>query len=309
METMQEFTFPSADGVHDIHAVVWPGDGEVKAVVQIVHGISEYIERYADFAAFLNRRGYTVIGHDHLGHGKTARGPEEYGCFPEKDGWHTVNRDVRSLRVWAESQWPNLPCFLLGHSMGSFQVRTYLIDYPGTVTGAILSGTGQEGKPMVEAGRILSKLMWKLKGPQAHSKLVNAFSIEAYNKKFEPNRTSVDWISRDIAVVDAYAADPLCQFLPTVGMSYAIAEGLRYIGAPENLARMDKMTPVAFFSGDADPVGGMGEGVKKVFALFQKAGCCDLSLKLYPGARHEILNEINRQEVYEDMLAWLEKHM
>lgn len=309
MGKMREFMFPSSDGVHDIHAVVWPADGEEKAILQIVHGISEYIERYADFAAFLNQFGYTVIGHDHLGHGKTARGSEEYGCFPERDGWHTVNRDVRSLRVWAEKEWPDLPYFMLGHSMGSFQARTYLIDYPGTVDGAIISGTGQEGKLTVEAGRFLSRLMWKLKGPRSHSKLVNTLSVEAYNKKFKPNRTSVDWISRDTAVVDAYAADSLCQFLPTVGMSYAIAEGLRYIGDPKNLARMERKTPVAFFSGAADPVGGMGEGVKKVYTLFQKAGCTKLSLKLYPGARHEILNETNRQEVYEDMLAWLEKQV
>lgn len=308
MGKMEENSFLSADGVHTVHGVLWPAEGETKAVVQIVHGISEYIERYADFAAFLNRHGYTVVGHDHLGHGKTARGPEEYGCFPEKDGWHTVNRDVRSLRLLAGERWPDVPYFLLGHSMGSFQARTYLISYPGTVDGAILSGTGQEGKAVVLAGKVISKLLWQVKGPDKTSKLVNALSLGAYNNKFKPTRTSVDWISRDTAVVDAYAADPLCRFVPTVGMSYAIAEGLQFIGDPRNLARMDPSTPVALFSGEADPVGGMGKGVKKVYQLFQQAGCTDLSLKLYPGARHEILNETNRQEVYRDMLLWLEDH-
>lgn len=309
MGKQRDFTFPSADGVHAVHAVVWPADGEARAVVQIVHGISEYVERYAPFAAYLNAHGYTVVGHDHLGHGRTAAGAGEYGRFPDKDGWRTVNRDVRALRVWAGEEWPGLPYFLLGHSMGSFQARTYLIDYPGTVDGCILSGTGQETPGLVAFGKGISGLLCRLQGPGHVSKLITALSLGAYNGQFKPNRTSADWISRDTAVVDAYVADPLCRFVPTAGMFHAMMEGLQYIGDPKNLARMDKTTPVALFSGDDDPVGGQGKGVEKVYRLFQAAGCTDVSMKLYPGARHEILNEVNRQEVYADMLAWLEARL
>lgn len=307
--TKQDFTFLSADGEHQIHAVLWPAEGETKAVVQIVHGISEYVERYAGFAAYLNRRGYAVAGHDHLGHGKTARGKEEYGCFPDTDGWFTVNRDVHQLREIVGQKYPGLPYFLLGHSMGSFQARTYLIDYPGTVDGCILSGTGQEAAPMVALGKAVAGALCRRKGPQYTSGLVTALSLEAYNKKFKPNRTTADWICRDVQLVDRYVADPLCSFVPTVGMFRCMMEGLQYIGSGKNLQKMDKSTPVAFFAGDADPVGNMGKGVKKVFGLFEKAGCRDLALKLYPGARHEILNETNKEEVYADMLHWLEQRL
>lgn len=308
MGRQQNFTFPSADGVHAVHAVLWPADGEARAVVQIVHGISEYVERYAPFAAFLNAHGYAVMGHDHLGHGRTA-GKEEYGCFPERNGWYTVSRDVRRMRELAGERYPGVPLFLLGHSMGSFQARTYLIDYPGTVNGCILSGTGQEAAALVAFGRLLSGALCRIQGPGHVSRLVTALSLGVYNGKFKPARTSADWISRDTGVVDAYVSDKLCRFVPTVGMFHAMMEGIAYIGNPRNVAKMDRSTPVTFFSGDADPVGGQGKGVRKVFRLFQAAGCGDVACKLYPGARHEILNETNRQEVWQDMLDWMEAHL
>ena len=308
MGNLREFTFPSSDGDHTIHGVIWPADGEAVGVVQIVHGISEYIERYADFAAFLNTHGYHVVGHDHLGHGHTARGKNEYGCFPEKDGWQTVNRDVRAVRERAGKWFPDLPYFLLGHSMGSFQARTYLINWPGTLNGCILSGTGQEKAALVASGKTISGLLCKLKGSDYVSSLVTALSLGDYNGKFKPNRTSADWISRDQAVVDRYVADPLCRFVPTVGMFYAMMEGLQFIGNPKNLKRMDQNTPVALFSGDADPVGGMGKGVERVYQLFRDAGCKQITKTLYSAARHEILNEINRRQVYADMLEWMEQH-
>ena len=309
MGKQQDFTFPSADGRHEIHAVLWPADTEPRGVVQIVHGISEYIGRYALFAAFLNARGYAVAGHDHLGHGLTARGREEYGCFPAEEGWNTVNRDVRKLRQLMGERFPGLPYFLLGHSMGSFQARTYLIRYPGTVDGCILSGTGQEAAPLVALGKAVSGALKTLRGPDHVSALVTWLSLGAYNNRFKPTRTNADWISRDPGVVDAYVTDPLCRFVPTVGMFHAMMEGLQYIGDPRNAAKMDRNTPVALFSGADDPVGGQGTGVKKVFELFRRTGCADVTMKLYPGARHEILNEINRQEVYQDFLCWLDGHL
>ena len=272
MSNLREFTYPSSDGVHQIHAAEWTPDiTEPRGVVQLVHGISEYILRYAPFAEYLTRYGFIVVGDDHLGHGKTASGPEEYGFIAEQDGWTHMADDVRALRVLTGEKYPGLPYFLLGHSMGSFLARTYLIRWPGTLTGAILSGTGQEPAPTVALGKFLTGIG----NPRKVNKLVN----------------------------------PLCSFVPTAGMNHDMMGGLQFIAGKENLSRMDKDTPVYFFSGDKDPVGGMGEGVRKVCGFFRDAGVKDVTMKLYPGGRHEMLNETNRDEVYADVLSWLEKHL
>lgn len=302
------FRFPSGDGQHQIFVRQWqPETGEPRAIIQIVHGISEYIDRYAPVARFLTGHGFLVVGGDHLGHGRTASGAEEYGFFREKDGWRTVAGDVRRLRELMGEKYPDLPYFILGHSMGSFLARTYLIDWPATVTGAIISGTGQEPPAVVTAGRHLSNTVCLTSGPRTHSKLIEKMAFGTYNRQFAPVRTHADWISRDTGIVDAYVADPLCSFMPTAGMFRDMMDGLRYIARADNLKRMDPATPVLFISGDQDPVGRNGESVKKVVGFFRNAGCADITLHLYEGGRHEMLNEINREEVYADILRWLEE--
>lgn len=302
MGERKEFTYPSSDGTHNIHAVLWLPEGRIRAVVQLVHGISEYILRYDPFARYLADHGIAVAGNDHLGHGETAEGPEEYGYF---DDWWDLVHDVRALRVRMGEEYPEAPYFLLGHSMGSFVVRTYLVDYPGTLTGAILSGTGQEPAALVGLGKWLTGLG----DPHKVNRLFTALSLGAYNRQFRPNRTGADWICRDEAVVDAYVADPLCSFVPTAGMNHAMMSGLQYVAKKENLARMDRDMPVYFFAGDADPVGASGRGVEKVERWFREAGVRDVEVKLYPGGRHEMLNETNKEAVWADTLAWIERHM
>lgn len=302
MGARKEFTYPSSDGTHNIHAVLWLPEGRIRAVVQLVHGISEYILRYDPFARYLADHGIAVAGNDHLGHGETAEGPEEYGYF---DDWWDLVHDVRALRVRMGEEYPEAPYFLLGHSMGSFVVRTYLVDYPGTLTGAILSGTGQEPAALVGLGKWLTGLG----DPHKVNRLFTALSLGAYNRQFRPNRTGADWICRDEAVVDAYVADPLCSFVPTAGMNHAMMSGLQYVAKKENLARMDRDMPVYFFAGDADPVGASGRGVEKVERWFREAGVRDVEVKLYPGGRHEMLNETNKEAVWADTLAWIERHM
>lgn len=298
---LQELFYPSADGAHQVHAVLWLPDGQPRGVVQLVHGICEYAERYAPFAQFLADHGFAVCGNDHLGHGQTASGPEEYGYF---ENWHHLVADVYSLRQKMGKKFPGIPYFILGHSMGSFVTRTYLIDHPGTLTGCLISGTGQEGRAMVALGKFLTGLG----DPHKVNKLFNKLSLGAYNNAFKPVRTSADWICRDETVVDAYLADPLCTFPTTAGMNHAMMIGLQYIADPKNLLKMDKTTPIFFFAGDRDPVGAMGKGVRKVYGWFRDVGCQDVSLKLYPGGRHEMLNETNKDEVFQDVLAWLESH-
>lgn len=305
MSGTKEFYYPSSDGIHRCYAREWLPEGPPRAVVQLVHGVAEYVGRYDSFASWLAGRGFLVAGEDHLGHGKTVE-DEKYGYFGPKNGWSLVTRDIRRLRELEGERYPEVPYFLLGHSMGSFLTRTYLINYPGTVTGAILSGTGQEGAATVAMGKLLCNILCRTKGPEYHSDLVHNMALGAYNKQFAPNRTSADWISQDEQVVDKYLQDPLCTFQPTVGMYRDMMGGLQYIADPKNLKKMYKTTPIYFFSGDHDPVGQNGKGIRKVAEFFRTAGCTDVTVKLYPGGRHEMLNERNKQEVYQDVLSWLE---
>lgn len=311
MAQFTEFTFPSSDGVHRCHASLWLPDGDKapRAVVQIVHGVAEYVGRYDHFARFLTGHGFAVCGEDHLGHGRTGMEDSRFGYFGAHDGWTLVTADVRQLRQLVGEKFPGIPYFILGHSMGSFLTRTYLCRYPGTVDGAILSGTGQESGALVTGGKLLSSLIAAVRGPEHVSKLVNDLSLGAYNKQFAPNRTTADWTSRDQDSVDRYIADPLCSFIPTVGMYRDMLGGLQYIASRRALSQMNRATPVYIFSGDRDPVGGNGRGVRKVYGYFEKQGVRDLSMKLYPEGRHEMLNEINKDEVYADVLAWLEGHI
>ena len=308
MEQLHTFSFPSSDGIHSIQVQEWRPEGRPRAVVQIVHGVAEHVGRYDQAARFLASHGFLVCGGDHLGHGRTVS-DGQYGYFAPKGGWDLVVRDVRRLRELEGEQYPGLPYFLLGHSMGSFLTRTYLIRWPGTVDGAILSGTGQEPAPLVAFGRAASGALCALRGPSYVSALIYQLSLGAYNRKFRPNRTTGDWLSRDPVMVDEGLRDPLCSFRPTVSMFRDMMTGLQFIGQERNVKKMDPSTPVYFFSGEQDPVGSMGKGVKKVAGLFRRAGCRDVTVKLYPGGRHEMLHETNRQEVLADLLSWLEGHM
>jgi len=285
MVKTNSFRFPSADGIHQCYAAEWLPEGQPRGVVQIVHGISEYVERYDRFARFLAEQGFVVCGEDHLGHGKTAE-DGVFGYFAEENGWNKVLSDIRTLKTLQTEKYPGLPYFLFGHSMGSFLTRTFLIRFPGEVSGAVISGTGQEPAPLVRAGRALTSLLVKAGKGKSRSALVIAMSLGSYNKAFKPNRTSVDWISRDEAVQDAYLADPFCRFLPTTGMFHDMLGGISFIGDFKNLSAMDKNTPVFFLSGDKDPVGQMGKGVVKVYDMFKAAGCQESIVKIVYGNRH-----------------------
>lgn len=302
------FHYPSARDGCSIHALEWAPEGPPRGIVHLVHGISEHIGRYDETARFLAEHGFLVCGEDHLGHGRTVT-DGSYGFFAPENGWTLAARDVRALRKLEGARHPNLPYFLLGHSMGSFLTRTYLILWPGTVSGAVLMGTGQEPAPLVALGKRISALECRRLGPRGVSPLVHTLSLGAYNRRFRPSRTPSDWLSRDSAEVDAFLADPLCQSRPTVSLFRDMMGGLQLIARRDQLARMDPSVPVCFLSGQEDPVGGMGRGVEQVVRMFQDAGCRDLSLHLYPGARHELFHEQNRREVWADLLDWLEDRL
>ena len=308
MITENNYTFRSADGVTPIHVREWVPDCDINGVVQIAHGINEYIGRYADFARFLASKGFVVVGNDHLGHGESVLSPDCLGFFALDDGWYKVVADMEQLRELTAAKWPEAPYFLFGHSMGSFLTRTYMIRYPGAkLSGVILSGTGQAPAPVVAVGRFLCDGDMLKNGPTHRSETISNVAFGSYNKAFEPKRTKYDWLTRDEAVVDAYAKDPLCTFTPTTSLFRDMMYGLSIIGRQRNLAKMNKDLPVYFMSGDKDPVGGDGVQVAKVYSMFVRAGMKDVFYKFYKDARHEMLNESNRDEVYRDILNWLFK--
>ncbi len=306
MESMTESTFLSSDGKTEIYYRQYLPDGQARGIVQLAHGVAEHIARYDDFARFLCDHSYIVVGNDHLGHGKSISDPETLGCFPESRGWEVVVEDMRTLHDMTLRRFPGLPSFLFGHSMGSFLTRTYLIRYGGGVDGAILSGTGQQSPLLVRGGLLMGKLECARNGAAYKSSRLNDLAFGKYNDGYEHVRTVCDWLSRDEAVVDAYMADPLCGFIPSAGLFRDMMGGIAFISNQKNVERMRKDLPVYFVSGDCDPVGENGKGVIRAYQSFVKAGMKDVTMKLYPGARHEILNELNNAEVYQDILDWLD---
>ena len=310
MTDFQEFTFLSSDGHTQLHGAQWtPADREPIAVLQIAHGVAEHILRYDDFARYLNDRGILVAGHDHLGHGKSLPEGGTPVYFGDGSTWETVVDDIHLLHDRLREQYPDLPILLMGHSMGSFLSRSYLIRYPGTVDAAIIMGTGHQSPAIVAGGRAIAKAAGKRHGFKAHSPRVEALAFGAYNKAFAPNRTEVDWLSASDNNVDAYIADPLCGQKASIGLFCEMLGGIRFISTPKNIASMNRNTPILFISGDKDPVGEMGKGVRRAYEAFRRAGVRDVELKLYKGLRHEILNEDCRAVVYNDLWSWIEKHL
>ena len=303
------FYFSSSDGKTEIHCEEWLPEGMPKAVLQIAHGVAEYIGRYNDFATFLAENGIAVVGEDHLGHGKTASEDEPHVYFAKKDGWNKVVFDIHYLREMYGGKFPNVPCFLMGHSMGSFLARTYLIKFPGDVDGAIIMGTGHQGAALVAGGKTIGKLVGEAFGYERPHDIVTKLAFGSYNKGIENVRTPFDWLSVNEENVDKYIADPMCGEDASVGLFLDMIGGIEFIRKQENVDKMDVTKPVLFISGEADPVGDFGKGVKAAFATFDKAGVKDLSCKLYPGLRHEILNENGKEKVYKYILDWLSERI
>lgn len=294
-------TFTSVTG-QELEKAFWPTEGAPRGVVQFVHGMAEHISRYDAAAQALNAAGYAVVGHTHLGHGEKA---PRLGYFAGENGWDALIEDVHALRLETQQAYPGVPCFLLGHSMGSFVVRGYCLKHEKGLTGVILSGTGHFTRPVVTLGRAVAGLQCALGGAEKPSRLVEKLSSSGYNRGYDDVQTPFDWLSRDRDQVALYMADPYCGFTFTAGAYRDMFDGLSRL-YPEKLGAMEKDVPVYLFAGDRDPVGSHGEGVKRVAQELRDAGVRDVTLRLYPGGRHEMFNEINRDEVYADLIAWLD---
>jgi alpha-beta hydrolase superfamily lysophospholipase len=302
----KEFTFASVDK-KDIQAYCWLPENGIKYVVQIAHGMAEHATRYDHFAKFLNQHGIAVYANDHRGHGKTAGNLENRGFFAEKNGWMLCKEDLHELSLIIKKENPSVPLILLGHSMGSFLSRTYLAFYGKELNACILSGTASHPALLLAAGSMIAGLQSFFMGKKHLSKLLDKMSFGAYNKKIPAARTAFDWLSRDNEIVDRYVADDYCGFVCSSGFFHDLFSGLKFINKQKNIDKTPSSLPLLFIAGGEDPVGDYTKGVEMAVNRFKKAGVKNITYNVYPGCRHEILNEINKEEVYADLLKWIEE--
>ena len=307
----EEFYFDSRDGKSKIHAVRYrPEDtGQVRCILQVVHGMAEYAERYEEFAAYLVERGFVVTGDDHLGHGKSVGQGGKQGYFCEQDPATVLVRDVHRLKKLTEELYPGVPYVLMGHSMGSFITRNYLCRYGTGISGAVIMGTGMQPKAVLDMARLVAGIQKLFCGSGHVSRLLDRLAFGGYGRGITDRRTAFDWLSRDRERVDRYIADPMCGFTFTVNGFGALFELVLRLYSPENLAAVPRELPVFMVSGDADPVGDYGKGVRRAYDSLVAAGLTDIRLKLYPGGRHELLNETNRSQVMQDICRWVEENV
>jgi alpha-beta hydrolase superfamily lysophospholipase len=297
---------PSSDGRSRLRVLRWLPDTEKPlAVVQIAHGVTEHIGRYDAFAQFLADRGYVAAGNSHIGHGAEADETCSLGIFP-KNGWDCAVRDLKAVHDLLRRLYPHAKHFLLGHSMGSFLARTFMIDYPELLSGCIVLGSGQQVKPLLLLGRALAAVQTRLFGRDRPFVGLNRLCFKAYNRRISPLYTPCDWLSRDKSEVGRFIDDEISGFVLTHGLFSQLLHGISYVGRRENVRKMRRDIPILLASGEEDPVGDYGHGVRRVYRLWQRAGLSGVTLRLYPGARHELLSETTRQSVWEDIYDWME---
>ena len=308
MTKEEQLSFLSKDGKTTIHGVKWmPESGAYKAILQISHGMVEYIERYRPFAEFLNEQGYLVVGHDHLGHGASITSEENWGYFTEENPSDTVVEDIHQLRRMIQAENPGVPYYMLGHSMGSYMLRKYLCLHPEGVSGAIIMGTGCVPDRNMKMGLLLCKFMAVFRGWHYRSKLAQSLSYSKPYHKYDLTGTDYEnsWLSKNVENLKEYYADPRSSFIFTLNGYRGLMEAVLFDNQMENIKKVPKDLPLFFVSGADDPVGDLGEGVKAAYGKYKEAGLTDITYKLYEGDRHEILNEPDREVVFSDIAAWL----
>mgnify|MGYP001098355582 FL=1 len=304
MITKKSSSVKAFDG-KSIHLMRWLNvNGKPKLALHINHGMAEYVERYDEFARFLCENNIVVFAQDHRGHGYTQT-DGRLGFFDKSDGWEIVVRDIKSVHEVIKEEYPDIPYIMLGHSMGSFLSRTFAIKYPNDIDGLILSGSGYHPGSKAIMGKLLANIQRVLFKPHSSSALLNYLTFGSYNKTYENKKTKFDFLSRDEEVVKKYLEDPLCGFVCSNSFFSDLIYGLDFIHNENNLQKINKETPIYIFSGDADPVGDYGKGIEKVYEMYKNLGVSDINLKLYTEGRHEMLNEINKKEVYNDVLEWI----
>lgn len=282
----------------------WAQVEKPQGVVQIAHGMAEHSARYDRFARFCNELDFIVVANDHRGHGQTGEKAGVVGYFAEENGFDRVVDDLYDIHRWLKKEYPQLPMFLMGHSMGSFLVRRYLQKYGQTIQGAILMGSGGHPGFALKVGRFIARRQMR-KDPTRPSKLLDKMSFGSYNRGVKNPETKFDWLSRDTREVQKYIEDPYCGMVCSSGFFYDLFTGLEQIHDPALITQVPKDLPILVVSGEADPVGSYGAGIAQFVGQLKAQGMDNVETKLYEGARHELLNEINKEEVMEDLGRWL----
>lgn len=295
------FRLKADDGV-EVYVHRWLPDSAPRAVFQIAHGLAEHAARYGRLAQALTAQGFAVYANDHRGHGQTAPSGG-HGFFAERDGWRKCVGDLWTLNRRIATDHPGLPIILLGHSMGSFMAQDFVADHSDAIAGLVLSGSNGPPPAIAGIGRIIARIERLRQGARGKSALLQAMMFGEFNKPFKPARTEFDWLSRDPAEVDAYVADPSCGFEFSNQLAVDLLDALGALLKPERLARIRKDLPVYIFSGSDDPV---GANLPALAEAYREAGLTKVEMRIYPGARHETLNETNRDEVTADLAAWSE---
>lgn len=304
---MKEFNFLSSDNETNIHMVMWEPKNEAKLIVQIIHGVTENIMRYEELAHFLNERDILVVGIDLLGHGLSTNSGNKKMYFGKEGSWFDVVKDVDTCLSIVKKDYPNIPYVMLGFSLGSFLLRTYLIDYPNNCDGGIIIGTGQTPNFQIVLAQMVVKNEAKKYGDNVATEQIRKLTFETYNKKFAPNRTPYDWLCSNNEELDKYINDPLRGEAMTVGLFREMLSGMKYTGNIRNIKKMNKDIPILLLSGSQDPVGDFGKGFDKAIRRFKRANIQSISSILYSNLRHDILHENIRLKIYNDIYIWLEK--
>lgn len=300
----EEVKFPCANGKDTIYGTIWRDDAvQPVGIVQIVHGMNEYMGRYDGFAQFLAKNGYIVCGNDHAGHGRSA-GADGFGYFADKDGDKVLIDDTHTMFQLVTEKYPSLKVVMLGHSMGSFICRQYITKYGEDLAGIIISGTSGPN-PSTNVAIALSKIIMTFKGAKHPSPFMCNLAFGHYNDKYPEKRTKYDWISRDTAIVDKYAADKWCTYYFTAGGYYDLLQIVKSISSEDWAGKVPKDKPYLIFSGSMDPVGDYTKGVKVVYDRMKAAGVKDVTLRFYEGGRHEMLNDTEKDKVWLDVLGFI----
>ncbi|WP_148550349.1 alpha/beta hydrolase [Paraclostridium bifermentans] len=280
----------------------------INGIVQISHGMSEEGGRYKKFANYLTNNGYIVYINDHRGHGKSAENINRIGILAEKDGIHCIVKDLNKLTKIIKTENNGLPIFLFSHSMGSFAAQKYIIDFSEDIDGVILSGTNGLHGIEVDLGFLVAKVMSKIQGREKKAYLIDKLAFGGFNKKFKPNKSEFDWLSRDFKEVEKYIENEYCGVVFSNGYFYDLFKLFKEIRNINNLKKINSKLPIYIFAGDKDPVGKFGKGVTKLYENYKKVGIENVEFKLYSGGRHEMLNEINKDEVINDTINWIKQN-
>lgn len=318
---VKDFKFLSSNKYTEIHGKMWIPGKKAVAILQISHGMAEHIERYDEFARYLAEKGILVVGNNHMGHGNSIVTKDDLGYFAipiigmnkektEKySSSETVVKDLLHITKIVKKHFPDIPYILMGHSMGSFIARRYLMEYGNELDGIIIMGTGNQPATVVKAGLSMTKMLMKIKGDRYRSDFVYKMMFGTYNKKIDNSKTGNEWICSDEETLKKYEEDELCGFKFTLNGYEALLSTIKYVINPENIEKIPKDVKMLINAGKDDPVGAYGEAVKQVYETYMSYGVKDIKLTLYDGFRHEILNETNRQKVYNDIYMWINTHI